>query len=71
MLVFVAAISVKAMLLVIDCKYALTEKTEIPKSRKKISEGKGLYCDRCYYNVVYTVDCYFFYSLSDSCFFLY
>lgn len=43
-LVLVAIISVKAMLLVIDCKYALTEKrkSESGKSRKKnIANGKS------------------------------
>lgn len=43
-LVFVAVISVKAMLLVVDCKYALTEKRipESGKSRKKQPGNQGL-----------------------------
>lgn len=37
---FVAMVSVKAMLLVIDCKYALTEKPEA-KIRKKDKGNRG------------------------------
>lgn len=42
-LVFVAVVSVKAMLLVIDCKYTLTEKRlpESIKPRKPKKSAKG------------------------------